>query len=135
MAIVTAATALVSSHFPRHLLLGEMLVGGAGLLLGQGLVRDLARLRARNVAERTGEAQVITCMCVESTLGVGVITAGCILLFAWSPVTLAMSRLLWTGCVGAILTFGFCTKDLVMDWRERRIRREANHALPLLWKR
>ena len=68
IAIFVGVMAALRAHLPARLELGDAVLGAAALLLVQGLVRDLARLRAaRRLAGQS--PRKVTCMCAESTCG------------------------------------------------------------------
>jgi len=124
--LVTVAVAFFSRSLPRRIALADVLLVGAVLLLLQGLVRDAARL-ARSRRTDAAASGGVQCVCIESTVGVGAIVAGTVLLFAWTPLVLSASRVSWTVGVAALGGFGFLTKDVVFDWKERRFGRDRTH--------
>jgi hypothetical protein len=127
VALATALTAVLSARLPHRLELGEVLLDGAAFLLVQGLFRDLARLRRARREPSAGPPKQITCACVESTVGLGAIAAGAFLVFAWSPVVFHPRPFVWPLGVAAVGAFGFVVRDAVIDWKERRVRRERDH--------
>jgi hypothetical protein len=86
LALAAVAAWQLAAYFPRRVVLADLLLGGAVFLLLHGLLRDLGRLRGERTAKRTVARPAVRCVCVESTLGVGVIVAGSVLLFAWTPI-------------------------------------------------
>jgi hypothetical protein len=146
IALVTTLTAVTVTSWaslPRHIELGEALLAGAAGLLFQGLVRDIGRWRRMQpprhapLDERGLDVVAprrITCACLESTLGLGAITAGAVLLFAWTPVVLHPVRAAWPIGVGLVGTFGFLTREVVLDWKQLRIRRETDHGAAVTWR-
>ena len=132
--LFVSAIALARSYLPNRIEVGEAILAGAATLLVQGLIRDLVRLRASRAAAKAGTPR-ITCVCAESTLGVTAILAGILLVFAMSPMVVRVPAFAWPVCVGLVLVFGFSTRHLVLDWRERRFRWEPNHDGTVAWKK
>jgi hypothetical protein len=104
--------------------LGTLLCDLAAVMLGQGLLRDLALLLRRRRAEgppppRAAEA----CLCVESTLGLLLLGAGALLLLG------GLSEAVEVGQSGlglglpVFLLFGFAIKDYVLI-----LRKDPDHA-------
>lgn len=132
-AFIVALT-LARGRLPAKIELGDAVLLAAGLLLVQGLVRDLLRIRA---ARRSRNAQThrVTCVCAESTLGVSLIATGALLVFVASPVMLHVPPFGWPVAAALVTSFGFATRHLVIDWRARRFRWEPNHAGVVTWKK
>ncbi len=100
LAGLALAAALLTNHLPRRVALADLLLCGAMFLLVQGLVRDLGRLWRERAAARR-EAAPLRCVCLESTLGVGALVAGSVLLLAWTPIVVPAARAAWPlGVVG-----------------------------------
>jgi hypothetical protein len=134
IALVTVAVALVRARLPIHTELADVVLGAAALLLSQGLVRDLVRLReARRAA--AAAPRKITCVCAESGIGVSAIVAGLVLVAVVSPIVLHVPSFAWPLGVAGVMVFGFTTRHLVLDWRERRFRWEAGHDGTVVWKK
>lgn len=93
---------------------GALVAYCAALFLGQGLLRDLARLALEG---RKTATQKMLCMCAETSVGVVALLAGLSLLGLGleERVTLTANRL--TALVGALLAFGFVAKDYVLVLR------------------
>lgn len=107
---------------------GELLAGGALLLLVQGFFRDLWLLReARRQAMHTPVREA-RCLCVESALGLTGIVAGIGLagLGLTNPVTFGATGLALG--VGGTMTAGYLLKDFVFEWAPWKIYREKDHA-------
>jgi hypothetical protein len=131
LAVVTAAAGALSASFPRLVALADLLLWGAVFLLLQGLVRDLGRLRRERTMAAMALRLPVHCVCVESTLGVGAIVAGSLLLLAWTPIVLAVSRIVWPAAIAGLGAFGFLTRHLVFDWKARRLRRDPEQPGPV----
>ena len=99
----------------------------AALILGQGLVRDLARMA---VSPRSkGPGRKFVCLCAESTLGIVLLVLGAgglTLLGVEETRTLTQGML--AGLVGGLLALGFFAKDYVFS-----VRRETDHASIVIW--
>jgi hypothetical protein len=132
--VVVGVIAALRTHLPARIELGDVVLGAAALLLVQGLVRDLARLRAaRRLAAQS--PRKVTCMCAESTIGATAIFAGLILVFVATPVVLRPPAFVWPVAVAAVMVFGFLTRSLVLDWREKRFRWETDHNVNVAWRK
>lgn len=114
---------------------GEMLAGGAMLILLQGFCRDLWLLRQsrRQAAASTRE---VSCMCVESVLGLTGVAAGIGLVGFGIARLVSLSPLAFAIGTGLTMLAGYLLKDLVFSWSPWKIYREKNHAqLILRWRR
>jgi hypothetical protein len=134
--IVLAAAAvgvlvLLRERLPRVVPVGDLLLLGAAALLLQGLARDLGRLVD---ARRATESREVTCVCLESTVGLAAIVAGGALALGWTTVRVKLGPVTWPASLAAVLAFGVLTRDLVFDWRQFRIRREADHRARVGWR-
>ena len=105
---------------PAALPIGELVMVAAGLLLAQGLLRDLHK---RFVARRCSTQAAGSCMCAESPLGITAIAAGVILLLSGVRVAVSMPWPAWPVLVFCAGLAGLVLKDIVIDWKARRIRR------------
>jgi hypothetical protein len=88
--------------------LGRLVAYSAVVLLGQGLVRDLARLVARR---RTAPTERLLCLCAESSIGVLLVLVGIGLTLAGSDRPVPLSRGALTAGVAGLLLVGFVAKD------------------------
>ena len=131
--VLVGGCALIRHKLPAKIEVGEAVLLAAVLLLVQGLVRDLVGQRIAR-AQAAGPLARITCVCAESTIGVGLIVAGALLVLAWSPIVLRTPAVTWPIAVAIVMVFGFATRHLVIDWRARRLRWEPNHAGVVVWK-
>lgn len=129
----TAGAALAGSRLPFSLPLGEIALIASGLLLGQGLVRDLW---VKYSSSRNGNSascllapagRRATCVCMESTVGVFGIVAGVTLLLSGARQTVELFTGFWPLLVSGTGLLGFLLKNLVIDWKTRRVRVETNH--------
>ena len=74
-------------------------------------------------------------MCVESTVGATGVVAGLVVLGSAMDSTLSTSPLLVSTVVIGVLVVGFAIKDLILDFRPFRIRREKDHLnIVFSWK-
>ena len=122
---------LVRERLPRVVPLGDLLLLGAATLLLQGLGRDLGRLvEGRHVPE----SRKVTCVCLESTVGLAAIVVGAALAFGWTTARVSLAPLTWPASLAAVLAFGAFTHDVVFDWRALRLRREADHRANVGWR-
>ena len=132
--VIVGVVAGIRSQLPARLELGDAVLFAAALLLVQGLIRDLARVRAaRRLAAQS--PRKVTCMCAESTIGATAIFAGLILVFLLTPVILRPPAFAWPISFAAVTLFGFATRHLVLDWRERRFRWEPDHNVTVAWRK
>ncbi len=127
---IVAASALtlwLAPMLPNRLSIGSLMLVGASIFLGQGVLRDVWLLlrSKRNAAGESGPAR--QCLCVESGLGVLVIVLGLTLLLAGVSTGVALSRASWTVLVAGALLVGFFLKDYVFEWNPWRLRREPDH--------
>lgn len=94
---------------------GALVAYSAGVVLGQGLVRDLARLA---VVGRKEPTERLLCLCAESTIGLAGLGAGTLLLAIGIRDTVTLSSYSLTAIVGGILALGFVAKDYVLIVRK-----------------
>lgn len=111
--------------------MGDLVLAGAVVLLLQGLVRDLRRVAA---ARGAASARAVTCVCVESTIGLTAIAAGLALTMGWHAGSVRLSPAAWPIGSGAVLLFGTAVRNLVLDWRALRIRHEPDHGARVTWR-
>ena len=132
IAVTAAAVALARPLLPASLAVGSLVLVASAVLLGQGLLRDLY-LKFGPPGRGAAEGVKSTAFCMESTIGLlGIVTGGVALaLGLGSPV--AASGLAWPVGVLAVGTLGFLMKDVVIDLRTGRIRRERDHRNLVVW--
>ena len=123
--LVGIACWFLASTFPTSLPIGRLLLSMSGLLLFQGLIRDLWLLSRQRRAEKSGEKA--QCMCLESIIGTVGILAGSILFGSGINQTISLSELSWCIVIVAVLGCGFLLKDYVIEWNPWRIRRDKDH--------
>lgn len=105
--------------------LGHLIAHAAAVVLGQGLVRDLARVAARRLAAApaTVPTERLACLCAESSVGLLLVVVGIGLTLAGDPRTVALTGDRLTLALGGLLIFGFVAKDWVLV-----LRRVEDHA-------
>jgi hypothetical protein len=133
-ALVVAAALLVAifdDHFPRSVPAGHLLVAAALILLVQGFVRDLVRLVAMR---RRATTRAVTCVCVESVVGLTWIAAGLALSLGRQRATVPMGAIGWPLAIVCVGIFGTATREIVFDWRAGKFRREVDHAARVAWR-
>jgi hypothetical protein len=121
---------------PKHVTLGNLLLGASALLLLQGLLRDLWLLAKTKRKPPQNPPRTASCMCVESIIGITGVLAGLILVGCGIAVTVPMGRPGW--CLFALLALGtgFFIKDYVVEFKPWRIRRDKDHVnIIVRWKR
>ena len=134
LALDSAAIVLVaalSPRLPRSLAVGDLVLAGAVVLLLQGLVRDLRRAAS---APRAASTRAVTCVCVESTVGVTAIVAGLLLTLGWHAGSVRLVPAAWPIGFGAVVLFGTAVRDRVLDWRAIRLRHEPDHSARVTWR-
>lgn len=137
--IACAATASATALFAPpvwDLAWGTLLCYSAALLLGQGLIRDIALIiRRRAKGESTKPGTRITCLCAESSLGLLAIASGILLLLIGAPWRLSLPAWGSGALVAAVLALGFLIKDSVIKWTGRglRLEHDPEHANIIVW--
>lgn len=94
---------------------GALVAYSAGLLLGHGLIRDLARLA---VEGRKKPTESLLCLCAESSIGLAALGAGTLLLAIGIRDTVTLNTYSLTAVVAGILALGFLAKDYVLIVRK-----------------
>ena len=114
---------------------GTLLLWASALLLFQSLVRDVWLLRRAKQAVQTMPMRKLSCLCVESTVGVtGVVTGIVLLGIGWDH-SVIMTRWTWSLLGIITMTIGFIIKDYVFGWNPWRIRRDNDHlSIVFTWK-
>lgn len=108
---------------------GTVLCYAAGLILGQGLIRDLALIVKRRVkGEAKTEGARLKCLCAESSLGLLVIVLGCAMLFLGIEKSVSFHQWGLTGTAFGIMVLGFLIKDYVVI-----VRKEKDHQNLIIW--
>lgn len=134
--VIGIASWFAAGWLPTTISVGALLLGASVLLLGQGLVRDLWLLSQRKQGSQEGARQQALCMCVESTVGATGVVAGLVVLGSTMDSTLSTSPVVASIVVTGVLVMGFAIKDLVLEFRPFRIRRETDHLnIVFSWKR
>jgi hypothetical protein len=134
--VVGVAGWFFSGWLPADISIGVLLLGASVLLLLQGLIRDLWLISRRKQHSLNGTRQHALCMCVESTVGVTGVVAGLVILGSTIDSKLSASPLLISPLAIGILAFDFAVKDLILEFRPFRIRRDKDHLnIVFSWKR
>jgi hypothetical protein len=123
--------AALAPELPRSLAVGDLVLAGAVVLLLQGLVRDLWRTAT---ARKEASTREISCVCVESTVGLTAIVAGLLLTLAWRAGSVRLPLAALPMGFAAVLIFGTAVRNIVFDWRALRLRREADHGARVTWR-
>jgi hypothetical protein len=136
--VATGMAAAAGPWLPHVLIWGELACVAAGLLLLQGLIRDLIMIRVRKRAAASCALPLATsperppvptrCMCMESSVGSIGLAVGCLLLVVSPGGVVRIPWWFWSLMSAAVLLFGWYIKDFVIDWKGRRILRVTNHA-------
>lgn len=119
--------AYFSDRMPTKIELGQLFVFSALTLLLQGLVRDLHILYQHKRSAANAPQRKMRCMCVESTLGLGVICLGIVFSLFFQDWSVELSALAWVLLWGSVLVFGFLAKDWIITWRPFSLRKEKDH--------
>ena len=125
--LVGIAGWLMATRLPDHIGIGAMLLGSSGLLLFQGLIRDLWLISRRNRQAQDGSHRQALCMCVESTVGVTGVAAGLVILGRAIDLQLTVDHWVWSALAVTVMVLGYAIKDLVFEWRPFRMRRDKDH--------
>lgn len=108
---------------------GTLLCYAAGLILSQGLIRDLSLIVKRRLkGEAKAEGARLKCLCAESSLGILVILLGSAMLFLGIEKSVTLSRWALTATVFGIMILGFLIKDYVVI-----VRKEKDHQNLIIW--
>ncbi len=96
-----------------------------GLLLAQGLLRDIAKLALRR---DSAEKKRIVCLCAESSIGLLLVTSGAALALLGLNQPVTINSLALRLAPLAVLVLGFIAKDYVLV-----IRKEKDHGSVIVW--
>lgn len=136
VAVLLVAVLAAVGRLPARVELGSLLAIAALALLLQGFVRDLhilARLR-REGASPAAE-QEMSCICLESTIGLGAIMVGVGLTAIGLALPVPMPAPLWPLLGAVVWGFGYVTRDVVLQWSPWALRRVRGHgSLVVRWK-
>ncbi len=121
--LVIGGVAFAAGYLPTSLAWGTASCLAAGVLLGQGLLRDLGHL----ATAKTGTPSPARAICVESGLGVVLLLAGAILLFSAAGARVPIQPMGWVGFIGAILVLGYLLRNTVLDLKRWRFYQEPHH--------
>ncbi len=135
-----AGAAAAIPGLPRRVATGELILAASVLLLGQGLIRDLwIKYRAPKPPPAPADAaepskpRGLFCMCMESTVGMLGVIAGCGIVLAGVRHPIDLPAYFWPVAVLVIGVIGFVIKDYVLDWKTWSIRREKDHQNVVFW--
>jgi hypothetical protein len=130
--IVAAAAWFFAAKLPHNLRAGEIILAASGILLFQGLLRDLwIKYVARPPAPV--QPRKIMCMCMESTVGASGVIAGAAILLCGIRHSVDLPQLFWPLLILIVGIVGFAIKDLVIDWKTWRVRKEKDHQSVIPW--
>jgi hypothetical protein len=128
IAVGCGGVAWGAQSLPAELSLGAACAVLALGLLGQGLVRDLYILKQmRQMPRAAQEAEEMSCMCVESTIGLGGVVVGVVLTAVGLTVQVSFSPMGWVAMAATTWLAGFLMKDWVIQWWPWQLRRVKNH--------
>jgi hypothetical protein len=134
--LLGVAAGLLGNRLSASVTVGALLLAASCLLLLQGLVRDLWRLSQRRREVTSGPVRTALCLCAESTVGVAGVVAGLALLGSPIGAAVPLNPMIAGGLTAGVLAFGFAIRDLVVEARPFRIRRERDHLnLVVGWRR
>lgn len=125
IAILGIVVFLVADQLPSVIPFARLLLYAAALLLLQSLVRDLWWIKTHQV--KPDEYKEAACICLESTIGAAGVIIGLLLIGAGFNYVLILPAWFWLVLVATVTVLGFLIKDLVLEWRPLRIRRDKNH--------
>ena len=117
---------LSGEYFPPTLEIGNLVLYCTALLFTQTLIRDSYHYFMVPPVRET-EVEVSPCICLESSLGIGLLIGGALLLFSGLNTSLEMNPLYWTLSAAATLFTGFLSKDIIIQFQPLRIRRDPEH--------
>lgn len=116
--------------------IGELLAAGALSILLQGFGRDLWLLRQARRQPEAAATREVSCMCVESAIGLAGVVAGIGLVGFDIGMMVFLSPTVLAASTGLTLLAGYLLKDFVFGWSPWKIYREKNHAqLIVRWGR
>jgi len=125
--VLGAVVGLLGDRLPTSASIGALLLVASCLLLLQGLVRDLWLLSQHRKQGTGGPARTALCLCAESTVGVAGVVAGLALLGSPIGAAVPLNPLLASGLTAGVLAFGFAIRDVIVEARPFRLKRESGH--------
>ena len=123
--VATVLVGLVSTQLPASLATGTLIAVAALALLLQGSFRDLWLICSSRGQKPPTESAA--CLCLESTIGLGGVLIGLALTLAGIETTTIIKPQGWTVLALLVWSFGFATKDIVLQWNPWALRRIKNH--------
>ena len=134
--VLSGLIASLADHLPQVVDLGNLVLTASGLLLFQGLIRDLWLLAKAKREPKPDAIQKTRCICLESTVGMSGIVIGLVLLGAGLDWPIIMANWSWCLLVALTTIIGFAMKDYVVEWMPFRLRKDADHMnIVFTWKR
>ena len=125
--LLGAGLLLAAPLLPDTIGLERVLLATSALLLLQGLIRDVWLLASYKRGKHAAQPRRARCLCVESAVGLTGILAGLLLLGCGADYPITLNHWQWSILLMAAMTSGFLLKDLVMEWKPLRIRRDRDH--------
>ena len=120
------SVAIFSDYLPTTLIFARVLLYASALLLLQSLIRDVLLLLLHTSTKDQSSTEA-SCICMESVLGMAGVVIGLLLLGISEYPALMLTAWHWVILVLVVLILGFLCKDLVLELRPLRIRRDKNH--------
>ena len=128
IALLLFSVLLFADFLSASIELSTAIFYSAGLLLFQGLCRDLWYLFVkRTVRTDLSEPIVRQCMCVESSVGVLIFIVGLLLLITNIDVKIVFNVYLLIFVMSVVLLSGFLIKDYVIEWNPWKLSKEKDH--------
>ena len=130
--IVAGAAWFFAARLPHQLAAGEVIAYSSAFLLFQGLLRDLW-IKYVAKPEAPAQPRKFACMCMESTVGAAGVIAGLTVLLCGIRTSVQLPLFFWPALVLVVGAIGFLIKDLVIDWKTWKVRREKDHQSVIPW--
>ena len=118
---------LMRTELPDSIGVGTLLFWVCGLLLFQGLLRDLWLLAKARRATSGGLQKRMRCMCAESTIGMAGVVLGAVILGCGIDRVISVGSTTWIALSVLTTTAGFLIKDYVVQFSPLRVRHDKDH--------